>query len=139
MRMTKQITGTRIVLIAIIAICVSMAACKKDVCTVYVDNETETKKISVETGKQFRICFPAQLSTGFSWMINKKSDNITVIGEPVIQEKEHEADVTGRPEKQVFTFKATSSGEEFIEFLYTQQWRKDTSKDRVVRLEIIAE
>ena len=56
MRMTKLITGTRILLIVVIAICVLMSACKKDVCTVYVDNGTETKKISVETGKQFRIC-----------------------------------------------------------------------------------
>lgn len=138
MRMTKLIIGTRIVLISVIVICVSMSACKKDICTVYVDNETEMKKISVETGNQFRICLPAQLSTGFSWKVNKKSDNITVLGEPVIQEKELEAEVTGRPEKQVFTVKATSIGEEFIEFLYTQQWRKDTSKDRVVRIEIIA-
>ena len=139
MRMTNLMTGSRIVLVTVIAFCVLISACKKDICTVYVDNETDTTEISVETGKPFRICLPAQLSTGFSWMVKKKSENITVLGEPVIQDEEPGAKVTGQKEKQIFTVKATSSGEGFIEFLYTQQWRKSAKKDRQVRITIVAE
>jgi len=137
--MTKLMPGPSIVLITVFAICVSMSACKKDICTVNIDNETRKMNISVETGKRFRICLPAQLSTGFSWMVNKKSDNITVLGEPEILEKEPGDEVTGRPEQQVFTLKATSSGKGFIGFLYTQQWQKAAQKDRLVRINITAE
>lgn len=121
-----------------VVLVLAITSCKKDICTIHVNNETDTQQVSVETGKRIKICLPAQLSTGFSWMVNKKSDNITVLGEPVIQEKEPEAGVTGRPENQVFTLKATSSGEGFIEFLYTQQWKRSAQKDRLVRINISA-
>ncbi|MFW5770828.1 MAG: protease inhibitor I42 family protein [Spirochaetota bacterium] len=139
MKISNIVPGAGIVLIVVIVICVSMSACKKDICTIYVNSETDIQTVSVKTGKPVRICLPVQLSTGFSWIVDKKSDNITLLGDFEIQEKKQGKEVTGYPENQIFTIKAISSGKGFVEFLYTEQWRKKEQNDRLVRINIIAE
>jgi len=116
-----------------------MSGCKKNICTVFVDAGTGEKTISAETGEIINICLPAQISTGFSWNVKDKSESVVMKGEPVIQENEPKEKATGQVEKQVFTFEVTEPENSFVEFIYSQPWKKEKEKNRIVRVNIIVD
>ncbi len=116
-----------------------MSGCKKNICTVFVDAGTGEKTISAETGEIINICLPAQISTGFSWNVKDKSESVVMKGEPVIQENEPKEKATGQVEKQVFTFEVIEPENSFVEFIYSQPWKKEKEKNRIVRVNIIVD
>lgn len=86
--------------------------------------------IVVKTSKTFTIKFPANASTGYTWLLadslNKKY--LVKIGDSY-KENPHPAGMVGVPGTQILTFKALRKGTARINLIYMQPWQKQLPPD----------
>ena len=91
------------------------------------ENDSGTS-VTLKTGELFRVKLKAQMSTGYGWIVSKKSDTIVAEGKQEIETQQK--DQTGGFDYVVMTFRAAKKGDGEMEFHYKRPWEKDAKPEK---------
>lgn len=133
--------GLCIISFLVLAMGVGMVIEDENSSTFTVSSGAENK-ISVLTGKDFRIKIESNITTGFTWNV-KESDELKN-DDPVIQylgkksEEEHseEPPMMGSPGFEILKFKALRPGNITIILEYRRPWEKTEKPEKVQKIDI---
>lgn len=125
--MTKKIFA----FILAAAMGLSLLSCKGKP-DIVVSEKTAKRKIVTTTGKTISIELKSQISTGFSWRLERESEKIILLKEEIITLKQ----MPGAPELHKFMFRAEKKGMEKLKFNYARHWLKKSSPEKTFTVEV---
>ena len=99
--------------------------------TVTLDQQTDGKTIPVRKGAPIVLRLPAQLGTGYRWMIVNTPAVLTLTDEPKVDAAKPESDQSvGSAEMQRFQFVAARVGSGVLKLAYKRSWQRHAAPQR---------
>ncbi len=110
---------------AFVALCFlagAMAVGAEKVHTIVCKKEKQTVKITAAEKSTFKLRIQSNISTGFRWYVASRNKYIEAAGKPAVESEKK--GTPGKPEHQIFSFKALKKGSGKIVLQYRRSWEK---------------
>lgn len=101
--------------------------------TIVSKNEKQTETVTAAVKSTFKLRIQSNISTGYRWVVASRNKLIESAGKPAIESEKK--GMPGRPEYQIFTFKALKNGDGKIVLQYKRVWEK---KEKIMRTITVA-
>ena len=90
--------------------------------------------IELRSGHSLDIGLPAQLGTGYSWVMVKSNSTVLRLTGSRIESRKS---VPGGMEAQIFTFSPVRPGSADVEFVYRQPWAPDAEPSKRLQFRVV--
>ena len=88
---------------------------------------------SFQKDEIFEVVLPGNPTTGYSWVLDYKSDGVETIKDEYITD----SDRIGSPGNFIFTFQGKTKGRKYLTFIYKRPWEKDHVEEKTYSFTIL--
>ena len=102
--------------------------------TIVLKKDKQAENISAPVKSIFRVRIQSNISTGYRWYVVSQNKLTESSGKPAIESEKQ--GMPGRPEYQIFSFKALKKGSGKIVLQYKRYWEKKEKTARTITVTV---